>query len=308
MLDGLLRTRLSATTSGKNAALALQGLVAKFGTRTSGSGAGSVNWDAVHEADLETVIDSIKRGGLAKIKGKDIKEILRTVYERNAARRDALLKEKETGESADVTGAGHETRQQKDAELARFSETLINLDYILEMTTDEAMDEMVKLPGIGPKTASCVILFRMQRPSFAVDTHVFRHCKWLGWVPEKATEIKTFSHCEVRIPDHLKYSLHQLFIQHGKNCYRCRGNTSYGTEEWNNTICPIEHLVTRTGRKLAGHKAEKRATETTSGGTVKKSKRSKNADDDSGESEIDEVDEEDEMSEVEEESQFDASS
>lgn len=245
LLDAILRTKLSASTTANNANISLKGLKDTFGLRTSGIGKGSVNWEAVHEAGLSAVIESIKSGGLAKTKGTDIKKILEMIYERNHARRDELLKERETGEVADVLGANHETQRQKDAELARFDETLLTMDHVFEMTTDEAMEEITKLPGIGVKTASCVILFCMKRPSFAVDTHVWRHCKWLGWVPEKATRDQTFSHCEVRVPDHLKYSLHQLFLRHGKTCGRCRANTSAGTKEWDEANCPIEHLVSR---------------------------------------------------------------
>lgn len=249
LMDAMLRTLLSAATTGKNSAMALTGLKEKFGVRTEGLGKGSINWDAVHAATLPEVIDAVKRGGLGKSKGTNIKAILDVVYERNKQRRDALMKEKETGEPASVPGTEHETQAQKDAQLARFNETLLAMDYVFEMTTEEAMEEMIKLPGIGVKTASCVILFNMQRPSFAVDTHVWRHCKWLGWVPENADRDKTFSHCEVRVPDHLKYPLHQLFIRHGKTCGRCRASTSPGSVEWEETVCPIEHLVKRTGKR-----------------------------------------------------------
>ncbi|TAQ88960.1 hypothetical protein B7494_g2723 [Chlorociboria aeruginascens] len=258
LLDAILRTLLSASTTANNANLSLAGLKDKFGLRTSGNGEGSVNWEKVHKADLPTVIDAIKKGGLAKVKGTNIKKILDSVYEQNRARRDALRKERETGKPANITGAEHETQEQKDAEMSKTDENMLSMDHIFEMTTDEAMDEMTKLPGIGVKTASCVILFCMQRPSFAVDTHVWRHCKWLGWVPEKATRDQTFSHCEVRIPDHLKYPLHQLFLRHGKTCGRCKANTSAGTQEWENTDCPIDHLVTRTeNKKLHGKKGKK---------------------------------------------------
>jgi endonuclease III len=259
LLDAILRTRLSASTTANNANLSLKGLIDKFGLRASGVGKESVNWDAVHEADLSAVIESIKSGGLAKTKGTDIKKILEMVYERNRSRRDELLKEKETGEPADALGANHETRRQKDVELTRFDESLLTMDHVFEMTTDEAMEEITKLPGIGVKTASCAILFCMKRPSFAVDTHVWRHCKWLGWVPEKATRDQTFSHCEVRVPDHLKYSLHQLFLRHGKTCGRCRANTSAGTKEWDEANCPIEHLVSRNeARKQPGGSPNKK--------------------------------------------------
>jgi endonuclease III len=170
------------------------------------------------------------------------------------------LKEQETGKPAQILGADHETSEQKDDELALFQETLLNLDYISKLDVDEAMEELIKLPGIGVKTASCVILFRMQIPSFAVDTHVHRLCNWLGWVPAGTSRDKTFSHCEVRVPDHLKYSLHQLFIRHGKKCYRCRAVTSAGTQEWDETVCPIEHLVKRLEpKKQPGYKPPAKA-------------------------------------------------
>jgi endonuclease III len=249
LLDAILRTLLSASTTANNSNLSLQGLKAKFRLRESGVGKGSVNWEAVHKATLDEVIDSIKSGGLAKVKGTNIKKILDVVYNQNCARRDALLEEKETSRPAHIPGAGNMTKEQKDIEIARIKENMLSMDHVFEMTTDEAMDEMTKLPGIGVKTASCVILFCMKRPSFAVDTHVWRHCKWLGWVPETATRDQTFSHCEVRVPDHLKYSLHHLFLKHGKTCGRCRANTSVGTEEWDSTDCPIDHLVNRTGKR-----------------------------------------------------------
>lgn len=254
LLDAILRTLLSASTTANNSNLSLQGLKEKFHLRESGLGKGSINWEAVHRATLDEVIDSIKSGGLAKVKGTNIKKILDIVYHQNCARRDALLGEKETGNPADIPGAKNMTTEQKDIEIARVQENMLSMDHVFEMTTDEAMDEMTRLPGIGVKTASCVILFCMKRPSFAVDTHVWRHCKWLGWVPETATRDQTFSHCEVRVPDHLKYALHHLFLKHGKTCGRCRANTSAGTAEWDSSNCPIDHLVNRTGkRKLQGN-------------------------------------------------------
>jgi endonuclease III len=249
LLDAILRTLLSASTTANNANLSLQGLKEKFHLRESGMGKGSINWEAVHKADLDAVIDAIKSGGLARVKGTNIKKILQVIYEQNCARRDALLEEKQTGKLADIPGAKNMTKEQKDIEITKADENMLSMDHLLEMTTNEAMDEMTKLPGIGVKTASCVILFCMKRPSFAVDTHVWRHCKWLGWVPENATRDQTFSHCEVRVPDHLKYSLHQLFLKHGKTCGRCRANTSAGTEDWKNTDCPIDHLVNRMEKK-----------------------------------------------------------
>lgn len=106
-----------------------------------------------------------------------------------------------------------------------------------------------RYPGIGVKTAACILLFCMQRPAFAVDTHVWRLCKWLSWVPENATRDQVFAHCDVRVPDELKCSLHQLMIVHGKECGRCKAITGENSVGWEETTCVLEHLVKRTGMR-----------------------------------------------------------
>lgn len=247
VLDALIRTRLSAATTSKNSAYAFGGLVSKFGILEEGIGKGSVDWNKVREADVKDVEAAIMRGGLAPTKSKDIKAILDMVNEENIARREAFVKEKDTGEKVDVVGSESLGQGLKDLEIASADNEILSLQYMHSLTPDEAMEEFTKYPGIGVKTASCVILFCLRRPSFAVDTHVHRLCRWLKWIPEKANENKAFSHCEVRIPNEYKYSLHQLFIRHGRTCGRCRASTSETSEAWKETVCPIDHLVERTG-------------------------------------------------------------
>lgn len=251
VLDALIRTRLSASTTSQNAKYAFTGLVERYGVLEKGIGAGSVDWNKVRESDVLDIEKAIKKGGLAKTKSVSIKKILEMVYEHNLARRDAFTKEKQDGVVSSVVGAEKMTQGQKDMEIDVANKKILSLDFMHGLTADEAMMEFVKYPGIGVKTASCVILFCLQRPSFAVDTHVWRFCKWLKWVPEGVTRDQTFSHCEVRIPNDMKYSLHQLFIRHGKTCRRCRAITGEGSEGWESTVCPLEHLVERTGKRKA---------------------------------------------------------
>ncbi|OBT93929.1 hypothetical protein VE01_08242 [Pseudogymnoascus verrucosus] len=251
VLDALIRTRLSAATTSTNSAYAFAGLVSKFGILKEGIGKGSVNWNKVREADVKEVEAAIKRGGLGKSKSIDIKKILDMVHDENMARREAFLKERESGVKSDVVGGESFKQGQKDMEIAVADKEILSLQYMHGLTPDEAMEEFIKYPGIGVKTASCVILFCLRRPSFAVDTHIFRLCRWLKWIPEKATRDSAFSHCEVRVPNEYKYSLHRLFIRHGKTCGRCRASTSETSEAWKETVCPIDHLVERTGlRKI----------------------------------------------------------
>ncbi|KAL2841439.1 hypothetical protein BJY01DRAFT_236374 [Aspergillus pseudoustus] len=242
VLDALIRTLLSGATTGKNSAMAFNGLVQKFGILEKGIGKGSVNWDAVRRTSVKDVFEAIKSGGLADIKSKNLKAILDMVYAENQQRRDTLVKDEPS--ALDTKSEG-----EKAYEIACADQHFLSLNHLHSFETEEVMTELVKYPGIGPKTAACVLLFCLQRPCFAVDTHIFRICKWLNWVPpDKATEVTTFSHLEVRIPDHLKYSLHQLFIRHGKSCPRCRAITGQSSAGWDEG-CVIDHLVTRTGKR-----------------------------------------------------------
>ncbi|KAH9826358.1 putative DNA glycosylase [Teratosphaeria destructans] len=253
VLDALVRTRLSANTTNKNSSTAFQGLVARFGTIKEGVGKGSVDWNAVRQAPQREVFKAIERGGLAQIKSKDIQAILQMVYEENQERKDALMDRKDA-----PVGAEREPEAEKQDEVAKAKQHIISLDHVHLLSTNDAINKLLSYPGIGPKTASCVALFCLQRPSFAVDTHVFRLCQYLGWVPKSAKKGQpkvdrntTYSHCDVRIPDELKYSLHYLFVKHGKVCPRCRAATGTSSANWEEG-CPIEHLVRRHGQKKGG--------------------------------------------------------
>ena len=278
ILDALIRTRLSASTTGRNSSAAYQGMVARYGLLKGGVGKGGVDYNAVRRAPVQDLFYAIKGGGLAVSKSADIKALLDIVYEENQARRRELLDAREgdgegrSGKKGEGSakgktkakgkgpkGAEVQNEEQKDAEIKLAEEENLSLDHFYTLPTYDAIYKFMTFPGIGVKTAACVAMFCMQRPCFAVDTHVFRIAKWLGWVPppaeagekrkkgEKAVDRDTtFSHLEVRVPDELKYMLHQLFIKHGKTCPRCRGNTGEGSSGWSKG-CVIDHLVQRTG-------------------------------------------------------------
>jgi endonuclease III len=282
VLDALIRTRLSAATSGTNSSRAFAGLVKRFGILQSGVGKGSVDWNAVRQADVKEIFEAIKSGGLADVKSKDIKKILQMVWEENQARRDALESSK-----TEAPGETNEAAEEKDKEMQKADEDVVSLDHLHLLSNDDAFAHLTSYPGIGPKTASCVLLFCLQRPSFAVDTHVFRLCKWLNWVPPPGderglapgakgpfagpTRNSTYAHCEVRVPDHLKYPLHQLLIKHGKSCPRCRAITGESSEGWEKG-CPIDHLVQRSGGRKGDGASPAKATGKAAGGKKTKAK------------------------------------
>ncbi|OTA93397.1 hypothetical protein M434DRAFT_395663 [Hypoxylon sp. CO27-5] len=250
VLDALLRTYLSGAVTMKGSNKMLENLAARFGTSQDGIGKASINWNNVRLSPREDLVAAIREGGLANIKATHIKEILDMVYQENIERRKSCLEEEKSGKQADVFIAREKTEEQTDSETHITEHNILSLEHIRSLSVDEAMKQFTKYPGIGVKTSACVILFCLQMPCFAVDTHVHRFAKWLGWAPETATADDVFSHLEVRCPDRFKYGLHQLFIRHGQNCGKCNASTAEGTDDWNALDdCPLEHLVRRFGKR-----------------------------------------------------------
>ncbi|KAI4181320.1 MAG: hypothetical protein L6R41_006689 [Letrouitia leprolyta] len=296
VLDALIRTLLSAATSGENAARAFKGLLKEYGQQETGIGKGSVNWDAVRRSDVNRLFNAIRSGGLGDAKSKNIKKILDMVYEENQANRAALesLDNKNLKEGATTTKTEAEA---KVLPIARAHTDHLSLDHLHAMPQQAAFDHMLRYPGIGVKTASCVSLFCLRHPSFAVDTHVFRFCHWLGWVPGKANRNTAYQHCDVRVPEELKYSLHQLLIKHGKSCGRCKAATGQSSKGWEKG-CVIDHLVKRTGVRKGGEPSPKKKAlgkSSAKGKSLKKAvgKKRKRGDDDDDEDE-EQVEEEEE--------------
>lgn len=227
VLDALLRTLISGNTLMAMADAAIRNLGKDFGIRTEGSGAGSIDWEKVRVSSPQALVNSIRISGNGPKKAQHIKLILDKVYEENLER----MKQAGTAGNTDKDGAPPD---------------LLSLDYMHAMTKDQAMEKFVSFPGIGIKTAACVSLFCLRMPCFAVDTHVHKFCRWLGWTPVKADPDNVFRHGDFMVPDHLKYGLHQLFIRHGQTCFKCRKNTKPGTKDWLGAPdCPLEHLLDR---------------------------------------------------------------
>ena len=149
-------------------------------------------WDAVLSASETDIAAAIQPGGLANLKAPRIRRVLRAV-------------ETESG--------------------------TLTLDWLRGWPLDQARAWLLALPGVGPKTAACVLLFSLGLPTMPVDTHVHRVGRRLGLIPadvsaEDAHAI--FDH--VMGPDRdAIYALHLNLIRHGRTtckarnpeCHRC---------------------------------------------------------------------------------------
>ena len=86
----------------------------------------------------------------------------------------------------------------------------------------EAMDFLTEIPGVGRKTAACVMIFALGRPEIPVDTHVYRVGGRLGLFPPKASfEVAHDEMLRVADPED-SYELHINLIEHGRQVCRPR--------------------------------------------------------------------------------------
>lgn len=83
------------------------------------------------------------------------------------------------------------------------------------------LDELIKLPGVGRKTANVVLAVGFKQPGLGVDTHVLRVANRLGLVQAKTAE-KTERALKSLIPQEMWGASHHLFIWHGRKICKAR--------------------------------------------------------------------------------------
>jgi endonuclease-3 len=141
------------------------------------------DYEKVLAASDDAVADAIRPGGLAEIKARRIKEAL--------------------------------VRIKLDA-------GAITLSFLADMGKEEAMAYLLSLPGVGPKTASVVLLFAFSMPFLPVDTHVYRVSRRLGLLAEDVRLEKAQPILERIVPVGKYLSLHLNLITHGRLICRAR--------------------------------------------------------------------------------------
>ena len=141
------------------------------------------NWEAIASAPVEQIARAIRLGGLSRVKAVRIRQILEEI-------------EKEQGR--------------------------IGLDFLEAMNMSEARDYLMHLPGVGPKTASCVLLFALGKPCLPVDTHVFRVTKRLGLIDSGVSIEQAHSLLQEQIPPSKVYQFHLHLIRHGRRICHAR--------------------------------------------------------------------------------------
>jgi len=135
------------------------------------------SWEAARDAPAPAVEDAIRSGGLAVVKAARIQAILRALTD----------------------GEGR-----------------IRLPDFKRMRRLNARKLLMQLPGVGKKTASCVLVFAAGVPAIPVDTHVHRVALRLGLVPPRATPDQATDLLEAAIPFADHFAFHINLIRHGR--------------------------------------------------------------------------------------------
>ena len=79
----------------------------------------------------------------------------------------------------------------------------------------DTVEALLTLPGVGRKTANCVLIYAFNKSALCVDTHMHRITNRLGWVTTKTPD-GTEKALEKVMPQDLWAGSNRLFLQHGR--------------------------------------------------------------------------------------------
>jgi endonuclease-3 len=141
-------------------------------------------WEAVRDAPVAAVEEAIRPGGISRVKSRRIQSILQAVSE-------------PSGE--------------------------LSLDWLAHAPLEEARAYLTELPGVGRKTAACVLLFAYGRREVPVDTHVSRVGTRLGLLRAGAPFAELHDQMLALTPPGEELELHVNLLRHGRRTCHARG-------------------------------------------------------------------------------------
>jgi len=123
---------------------------------------------------------------------------------------------------------------------ARIREVAGIIDSRYKGVVPDDLEELLTLPGVGRKTANCVLVYGFRKPAIPVDTHVHRITNRLGLVKTKTPE-ETEEVLREMIPVEFWGDLNRLFVKFGQEICKPIGPSC--------EICPIEKECAFRGRQ-----------------------------------------------------------
>ncbi len=139
-------------------------------------------WEAVRDAPLAEVEEAIRPGGISKVKSERIQRILRAIDE----------------------------------------DTALSLDWLARVPLAQARDYLTSLPGVGRKTAACVLLFAYGLHDVPVDTHVSRVGMRLELLRPGASFEELHDQMLALTPPGEELELHVNLLRHGRRTCHAR--------------------------------------------------------------------------------------
>jgi endonuclease III len=152
-------------------------------------------WDDVRRAPVSEVEDAVRVAGLANQKAPRIQLVLDAIAE-------------------DPRGS--------------------DLEWLGDVPLDEAMAFLTSFPGVGPKTAACVMCFSFDAHVVPADTHVHRIALRTGIVPKGSTAVAAQERLTRWTPPGQAFATHMRLIAHGRTVCLARAPRCGG--------CPLLEL------------------------------------------------------------------
>ena len=137
------------------------------------------SWEAVRDAPLPDLTDAIRTATYPEVKAPYIQQVLAHLFQ-------------ERGEA--------------------------NIDFLHDLSTESALKWLTDLPGVGPKTATLLLLFNFKKPLLPVDTHVYRVTQRVGLIGPKVSANKAHDILLSYLPADatVLFNFHKHFYWHGQ--------------------------------------------------------------------------------------------
>jgi endonuclease III len=181
-LDELILTVLSQSTNDRNRDVAFLRLRERFAAQGE-----PIDYEAMLAAPVSEVEEAIRPGGISKVKSARIQAIL-----------------------AAIVASAHSSVDP------------LSLEWMREEPVEQSRAYLCALPGVGRKTAACVLLFSYGLPDIPVDTHVSRVGTRLGLFRPGAPFEELHDQMLALTPEGNELEFHVNLLRHGRRTCHAR--------------------------------------------------------------------------------------
>jgi endonuclease-3 len=205
-LDELVLTVLSQSTNDRNRDVAFLRLRERFA-----DSAQPIDYLAVLAAPVSDVEEAIRPGGISKVKSARIQAILAAIADSGGETQVA----REVGQPDGGTPG-------RQADAMHGTDDRLSLEWMRNAPVETSRAYLCSLPGVGRKTAACVLLFSYGLPDIPVDTHVSRVGTRLGLFRPGAPFEELHDQMLALTPAGQELELHVNLLRHGRRTCHAR--------------------------------------------------------------------------------------